>query len=319
MEAEKNLIRVRDTAEITIMQECLAMIKHLSARGEKIPVEAEVLLDCESEIEGLRNLDQLCESGELNRTQLLELHFILSSKISPARPQTIKLLYDETKHASFFHFLGSVGLVRRLMAASLISLALFIVISISPMVNAASVKEGVLKSEGLKLLLNLMFFLSAAGLGASFSNLFEANKYIINNTYDPKYEPAYWIRFVLGLIAGLMMAVLIPIDTTGDTEMITVPLLAMLGGFSASLVYRILDRFVKTLGTMIQGDNETKYEAKMIEYKNLATQETQNSKNKNLAHLLMLQAKLNENNDEELKRYLKKIIADISPEAGKIE
>ncbi len=317
MAEEKIEIKKRDTAELTILQESIAMIKHLSAMGAKIPVEAEVLLDCESEIEGLHDLDALVDTGQLSRKILLDIHFLLSSKISPARPQTIKLLFDESKHITMFHFLGSVGLVRRLMAASIVSLLLFILISLSPDVNPTSVKEGVLVSNGPELLKNLIFFLSAAGLGASFSNLFEANKYIINNTYDPKYEPAYWIRFVLGLIAGLMMAVLIPIDTSGNTQMITVPLLAMLGGFSSSLVYSILNRFVKTISTLIQGDSEAKFEGKSNELKNALVQETNLYKNKNISNLLALQSKIKDGTDTDIDTHIQQMISDISPEVAR--
>ena len=45
--------------------------------------------------------------------------------------------------------------------------------------------------------------------------LFEANKYVVASTFDPKYESSYWIRFVLGLIAGLLLSKFVSLKTGG--------------------------------------------------------------------------------------------------------
>ena len=104
-------------------------------------------------------------------------------------------------------------------------------------------------NHGLPLLLNEAFLFSAAGMGASFAALFTATRYIQEGTYDPTYEVSYWTRFILGLMAGMILAVLIPLNSNapqGQNATMTInifakPLLALLGGFSASLVYRILN------------------------------------------------------------------------------
>lgn len=64
-----------------------------------------------------------------------------------------------------------------------------------------------------------------------------------------------WVRFNLGLIAGMVLAVLVPIDTGSKT--FERPLLALLGGFSASVVYRILQRLVDTLESSCRSMAET--------------------------------------------------------------
>lgn len=188
------------------------------------------------------------------------LHKNLSTRVAPARPKTISLLYKEAEAGGWFNFLGPVGLIRRMMATTLLALVGFILIGLSSHVNTLSVTKGMLADQGIDLFLNLMFFLSAAALGACFNNLFEANKYIVRGTYDPKYESSYWIRFVLGLIAGLMMPVLLPVSLESQQSpvvgLLTAPLLAMLGGFSASLFYRILERAVTTIDTLLTGNSD---------------------------------------------------------------
>lgn len=240
-----------------LLDECHAMVKFLSAEGRNIPDESQKLLN-------KHNDESLWKSEDI-----IHLHKVLSHAVLPARPKTIWLLYNEENKKSFFSFLGPVGLVRKLMLVAIVSLIIFITISLSPKVNAQSVAMGILAGHGTELLLNLSFFLSAAALGACFSNLFEANKYIVQTIFDPKYESSYWIRFVLGLIAGLMLAVLIPITPSQETSslkisFISFPLLAMLGGFSASLVYRILRRIVNTVESFITGhpDKDKKLQEK---------------------------------------------------------
>jgi hypothetical protein len=94
--------------------------------------------------------------------------------------------------------------------------------------------------------------MSAAGIGAGFAALFRVNRYVANGTYDPKYESSYWVRFVLGITAGIVLSSLVPI--TQDQSGFTRPLLCLLGGFSASVVYRIMSRLVDTLESLVQGD-----------------------------------------------------------------
>jgi len=285
-----------------LIDECIAMVKYLSAEGSAIPSEAKKIIDINKG-----------KVSEWESHEILNLHKCLSLKVAPARPKTISLLYKEAQKNKWLAFLGPVGLVRRLMATTLLSLVSFILISLSPHVNNASVSKGILADHGFELLLNLMFFLSAAALGACFSNLFQANKYIVNGTYDPKYESSYWIRFVLGLIAGLMMAVLIPasleVQQSPGIGFLTVPILAMLGGFSASLFYRILNRAVTTVDTLLTGltdkNSDNKTQEKLFKQNQQQTLEKQQI----VEELLSLKAEVKEGDvNEKLKNTINKIL-----------
>ena len=82
--------------------------------------------------------------------------------------------------------------------------------------------------------------MAVAGMGASFAVLFEVNRYTLKAAFDPIYEPFYWIRFALGLIAGVLLAELVPADTStirlsrsGQTDSGAVRGLLSLGGVSS--------------------------------------------------------------------------------------
>ena len=110
------------------------------------------------------------------------------------------------------------------------------------------------ESNGIPLLLNLLFLLTAAGLGACFAALFQANRYIADCTFDTKFESSYWIRLILGLMAGLILSQMIPLSEGSNAIAVTKPTLAMLGGFSAAVVYRIMHRLVEAVESLVKGE-----------------------------------------------------------------
>lgn len=74
-------------------------------------------------------------------------------------------------------------------------------------------------------------------------------------TYDPKYESSYWLRFILGLMAGLLLALLVPVSSGEGSTPLDRPVLALLGGFSAAVLYRILERLVAGVESIVQADS----------------------------------------------------------------
>src|SRR5260370_16693121 len=45
-----------------------------------------------------------------------------------------------------------------------------------------------------------------AGLGASFYILLNTQSYLVNRSFDPKYNAVYAARFITGLVAGVILA-----------------------------------------------------------------------------------------------------------------
>jgi len=289
-----------------LLEECFTMVKHLSAYGKKIPALASPILNF--------NIED-CPSINISEKEVLKLHNELSKKIAPANPKTVWLLYKESQSVGILGFLGPVKLIRRLMFVALISLILFIIISCSEQINVINISDGIYKLNDLALFIVLIFYLVSASLGATFSALFKANRYIINNTYDTKYEASYWILYVLGIIAGIMLAGIIPIPekSTGESVQLAVasrPMLAMLGGFSAALVYRILFRLVYAVESLFVGKDSDEINSKIADIHSANELEKENNKQKFINQLLSLQGQLakGKTSDEINNEIQKKII-----------
>lgn len=189
------------------------------------------------------------ETEALDLIKLVEVHDLLSKAIAPATPRAILLLDPVFAEKSALSWLSPVPLLRRLMVVAFISLIGFIIIALSPDVSASG--GDIFNSDGWPLLINLMFFVFSASLGACFAALFQANNYIVAGIFDPKYEPSYWIRLLVGIMAGLILASLVPIDPKALNGL-GHPTLSLLGGFSASLVYRILNLLVGVVEDIVK-------------------------------------------------------------------
>ncbi len=201
------------------------------------------------------------ESKALDLVKLVEVHDILSDAIAPATPGTVLLLDPYFAEKSIFSWISPVPLLRYLMIVAFISLNGFILLALSPSINETG--GDIFHTHGIELLTNLMFYAFSASLGACFTALFQANNYIVVGTFDPKYAPTYWIRLLVGIMAGLILASLIPIDPHALNGL-GKPTLSLIGGFSASLVYRILNLFVgiiedmvKRMSTAVLGQDKT--------------------------------------------------------------
>lgn len=285
---------MRATQEATrkyLVEECFAMIKYLSTAGREIPELASLLI--KSEHADTKGID-------IGPEDLIRLNNELSKRVSPARPNSIWLLYKEAQRKSILSFLGPVNLVKRLMLMALTSLIAFIAISLSPQINHESIDNTIFDKWGFELAIILAFYITSASLGAAFSNLFQANKHILNDSFDPKYETSYWIRYVMGVIAGFLLAVVIPLPAefadTNDSnlEVFSRPLLAMLGGFSSALVYRILFRLVYAVESVFVGKQSEQAEKEIAGMKTLNEIDKQNEKQKIVSELLALQGEVSQ-------------------------
>jgi hypothetical protein len=242
--------------------ECRAMAEYCLANGRSVsPESIQIIENFESEFKRSDSDSKPDNNPTHLKTsivsELVHVHQKLAQTIAPAVPKTVLLLDIEQESNTLFKFLGPVALVRQMMVAAIISILLFLGTVISQYVNTEG--GNIFNSDGMPLFVNLVFFLSAAGLGGAFSALYKANRYITDGTFDPNYHASYWIRFFLGLIAGLILAVVIS-DNAIQSDFLEAgvirPLLAVLGGFSADLVYTFLYRMVESIKSLFQGSME---------------------------------------------------------------
>src|SRR5438067_4171591 len=130
----------------------------------------------------------------------------------------------------------------------------------------------------MSVLITLYHFLSdekcapvaGAGLGACFYILMKLQPYLENRSFDPKYNSAYLTRFVVGMVAGVILAYVVRAYVTCDDpehptgiKCLSPAIIAILGGFSSEAVQEILQRLVDVLLTTVRGDNSAQTQAKL--------------------------------------------------------
>jgi len=112
-------------------------------------------------------------------------------------------------------------------------------------------------------LLNWCF---AAALGAVFYVLFTVHDYVKNRTFDPRYNTVYVVRFVLGILSGLILAIVFSTPKFTNNEALRSlgpAVAALLGGFSAEAVYQVLQRLVEIMLSAVRGDNSAAAKAQV--------------------------------------------------------
>jgi hypothetical protein len=218
----------------------------------------------------------------------------LSAAIAPATPQAVTLLDTHYRSRHPLRWLGPVPLIRLLTTASILFLLAVVATGLSPEVSTANIQLSFLESHGTVLLWNELFLLFCAGLGASFATLFQAHRYIAETTYDPKYDASYGARLILGVIAGLILVEMLPRELFEKDSMYRFgkPALAMLGGFSATAVHRLLQRLVDTLDALVRGNQSAAADAALQTRRSQAVTERTLWQGELAANLLELQQSL---------------------------
>lgn len=307
--------------EEQLVLECEAMAKYAFASGLAVPGKIIQVLESFSKkaAAGVEPAGDIPATNGTNGAAgpapdiraLITVHEKLAKIVEPAKPRTILLMEEEKQRAGVFKFLGSVAFIRRMILAAIICLVLFVGISLSPEIGNQPGSWNLFESSGWSLLLKELFLLSAAGLGASFTALFKANRYIIEGTFDPKYESSYWIRFSLGFIAGMILATLIPIEKSLEADF-GKPLLAMLGGFSADLVYRIISRIIESLESLFRGDGKSQLQAEKQYAQARAAEDDAQNRFKVAANIMKIQQDMDAGAEsEEIKKKMGKLMDDM--------
>jgi len=121
-------------------------------------------------------------------------------------------------------------------------------------------------------------FVSGAGLGAAFYGLFTAHDYVKQRTFDPRYNSVYMIRFVLGVIAGIILAHLPVGGDNGTLKSLSQGVIALLGGYSAEAVNQVLQRFVDILVAAVKGSGSDVAKAQVEQVKTKAAAQLASAK-----------------------------------------
>ncbi|MBV9110271.1 MAG: hypothetical protein JO306_12745 [Gemmatimonadetes bacterium] len=228
-----------------LLRESLEMIRYAFASGKGVPTSVvDTVEQYESHPPG---------APALPPAALVLAHSRLARIVAPATPRAIVLLSDGDSGGRFA-FLGPVPLVRQFTVVAVVCVLAFVFMGLFEATGSSTVTFA--NTWGWALLLNQVWWISAAGVGAAFAILFQVNGYVGKSNYNPRYAPTYWVKFLLGVMAGYILVALLPLDLRGGGTgfHLMQPAMALLGGYSASAVYRILTRLVEAVETIFRGN-----------------------------------------------------------------
>lgn len=237
-------------------------------------------------------------------------HALLARRVAPALPSTILAVAEQRRRRWSF---GTVPLVRQLSLVAIVVLACLVLLGATKTVSNGASSGNLFEEWGLAALVNQGFLLLCGLLGASFHGLFLANRHVSAGTYDARYEASYWLRLVLGMIAGFLLSFVEAADQASALRGVSRPLLGLLGGFSATLVHRVLARCVDAVESLVRGDIESRGKARIETLTAQRDAELAEARVRMASTLLRLRAIVADQPDAELEGQLDGILAELLP------
>jgi len=220
------------------------MVEYAASKGKKIDAEDVNLIET---IFARKISDDFQNKDELARyyAEIIGIHSRLSLLVRPVSANSLKA--TESRLGGLFYKNQAITLITWITIASLVIL-IFLNI-----VNFRAFVEG-------QIYLKILF---ASALGAGFSILTKIKRYIVNRTYEPRYNQGYLVTFIIGIIAGVILSIVFA-EMVGKTEMGTfdsealpiqvgMTVIAIVGGYSAKAVSCILKRIAETLEAFVKG------------------------------------------------------------------
>jgi hypothetical protein len=229
------------------------------ASRNSLPVRAELMetvvkVDCTFKDE--ESLSRYCKGEDAPSLQeavksLTQVHKELTEIVSPATPRSIFEVYQEGVPPERRSWPNSKKLFFWLLGLAVVSLVVYIGL----VSHLDKIKNNILCQH--------LLMVVSASLGASLYSLFSLHQHIRDMTFDSKYIIKYITRFTLGVIAGYVLAAFFAdqvgkdgASAFGEKFKISYTSIALLGGYSAEAVNKILKRFVEMIVTMVQGGAE---------------------------------------------------------------
>jgi hypothetical protein len=242
--------------EISIyLDEISVMAKYASEQGKNLAKEG-LSARIESCIRAREKIREKNDSGvsDLNIQEIIEVHSQLSKLI---RPVTFASL-DATKPG----FLNINQTMKLMIVSTSISLILLIF--------TLFINENISSSNYFFKLINYLKIFVAAWLGAGVYCLWTARRYLIERTYDTRYNPTYLMRLILGVALGTILGLFGDQFLKEDPEIgrLSQTVLAIIGGFSSDAVAAFLARLAETLRAFVVGSNKDEVKAEAEKAKN---------------------------------------------------
>jgi hypothetical protein len=258
---------IGDTITLEMVHEVRAMTSHALAVGIAVPGW---VLDTvvQAESAAVDHAEDAVAETEPTAPDLYKAHAELTKLVAPFTPDLIIMLEMDLNASSAARALGQVRIARYFMIILLASIGIFLAVSVSPYLNDPRHGD-IFTSSGWPLFINELFFITTAAVGASFSNLFQINRELTRGTFVPKNQSSYWVQFTLGLVAGLLLSTLLNVnsvapaaDAAASKVHFRAAALALIGGFSSTVVQRIIQRLIDALESVLRGSSDLEIEAR---------------------------------------------------------
>jgi hypothetical protein len=272
-EGDISTLGYRESLRNELLAQCDAMMRHAMGAGVEIPPDLLDRLDAVLTEANPRAVLPVPDAGGSvavigpSGSDLADIHKTLAALVAPATPAAILLFAREQVAHPVLYSVGPVPLMRHFLLLSAISLFSMLVVSLSDQVNDQNLSRTLLNLSGFPLLMVEIFLLSAASLGSCFAILQKLNGYIAAGDYDPKYQATYWGRWMMGVISGIILSQLFfplfshPLDDAGQPvpsnwlpSDVGQPMLALLGGYSATLVQRLIQKVMLAIESLFGGE-----------------------------------------------------------------
>lgn len=225
--------------KLTIQKDLATMIRFATIRGIPLPSTVEL-------------------SELTDETVLMENYNSMVDCIKPSTVQAIRYVQDhilnEKNEDRKWYQTPIIAKCLMIAGFALISL---ITISLSPQVNEKNLAAGLLASEGLVLLYNLIFICSASLLGVMFYLLKTISDKIKSYTLLPVDAIEVNTTILIGVISGFIISELFtfnPHDLSSSLEMQKMTL-ALIGGFSSDAIFSVLKGVVNKMKMFFAPEN----------------------------------------------------------------
>ncbi|MGW5051972.1 hypothetical protein [Actinokineospora sp. NPDC004072] len=232
---------------LALLKQSWVMIDHIARSGIQPPAAAfDVVERARRECLGEPPAGEPVTLGEL-----AEAHGLLAKAVAPATPSTIQLLADE-RPGRIGRYFGPTKYARLMSVVAIIAFALF------------GIGQGVLATGTATGWLDVGLTALASIIGGLFYVMFDLSRQLKNGSFRRSLEGHYTILVILGGLSGTVLALLViqpQDDQAGVAVLLTRPLIALVGGFSAEAVHRILQRLASTVVALVNGSGEELVEA----------------------------------------------------------
>lgn len=220
-------------------RESVLMARYVSSIGKELPKDllkdlaalSVFISDAEAKSREQREKEITDATWQEKLALAHTVHNKLNVLSKPANAVSIKY----TEFTSGFR-LKNNPVVNTLILLTFCFLIIYIILNIMKIAN-----------EDVK---NSLLIITASALGAGFYTLITVRTFLIERTYNPRYNPTYLIRFFIGITAGCILAFMLP--EFFDSQY-SLQVLAVVGGFSADAVGIMLTRISEVLIAAFQG------------------------------------------------------------------